>query len=33
MAKKTNKKKASKKPDFWQRVANGWKKFFSRGWK
>jgi len=33
MAKKTKSKKVAKKLDFWQRVANGWKKFFSRGWK
>jgi hypothetical protein len=27
------KKKATKKLNFWERVARGWKKFFSKGWK
>jgi hypothetical protein len=26
-------KKVTKKLNFWERVARGWKKFFSKGWK
>jgi|TARA_Y100000401_G_scaffold24628_1_gene17012 hypothetical protein len=32
MAKKKTRKKSVKKLNFWQRVANGWKKFFSSAW-
>ncbi len=31
MAKK--KTKSKKNLNFWERVARGWKKFFSKGWK
>jgi len=26
------KKRAKKQPSFWNRVAQGWKKFFSSAW-
>ena len=32
MAKKKTAKKTTKKLTFWDRVANGWKKFFSSSW-